>query len=376
MFKSQKNKNQEGQALVSGLILLIFTLFFSIYFLFISESYSRNYSNIQKARESTLRESSKIANLINQITINNQLILQSISVAEDAYAEAAEIGLYVSFNQPYWESYGILNQKNFSLNHFLLSDKTKNSLNLIYSSLLNKSARGLFLAKSLSEKNKKIIEKIPNHISMHFIRSSNADVFCFSLESRNKYYQKPGFHNIPIYENLYHFYLEKKGCKLTQSRGLYGFFNSQLPLIFSNESDDILSYKSFNSILKNDFYGIWYVDPNKYKEFFNSLYFNSRSFVEENSKFTVISKNLSKITFFQDIKLNQKEIISGFSKIINARITHPYFYCQPNKNQFGDFIFEEDFLNIDQCALDKNYFIKSFFYPNWISLITKEVDKK
>ncbi len=376
MFLSHQNRDQEGQALVSGLILLVFTLFFSIYFLFMSETYSRNYSNIQKAREHALRESSKIANLINQITINNQLIIQSISVAENAYAEAAEIGLYIGFNQPYWESYGLLNQINSSLNHFLLSDKSKNSLNLIYSSLLNKSARGLFLAKSLSEKNKKIIEKIPDQISRHFIQSSNAEVFCFSLESQNKYYQKPGFHDIPIYENLYHFYLEKKGCKLTQSRGLYGFLNSQLPLLFSSENDDILSYQSFNSILKNDFYGIWYVDPTQYKAFFNSLYFHSGSFVEENSKFTVISKYLSKIPFFQDIKLNQKEILSGFSKIINVRITHPYFYCQPNKNQFGDLIREEDFLKMDQCILNENYFIKSFFYPSWTSLITKEEDKK
>lgn len=246
IFLKDINECQRGQAFVSGIIFLLFTLLFSIYFLFMAEAYFRNYSNIEKARESILRKSSQVANLINQISINNQNIIASLGIAENAFAEAAEIGLYIGFSQPYWESYGILNQKvlikdlTSPLKEHTLSFSSRSTLKILYSSLQNQSARGLFLAKSLSEKNRKIIAKLPPKIAKNFIRSSNSDVFCFALETQKKYYQKPGFHHFPILENLYHFYLEKEGCKIKQTRGLFGVLNFTLPLLSSSEANDIL----------------------------------------------------------------------------------------------------------------------------------------
>lgn len=335
---------QSGQAFVSGIIFLLLTMLCSVYFLFMSESYFRNYSNIQKAREQILRESSSVANLINQLAMNNQLILQSISVAENAYAEAAEIGLYIGFTQPYWETYGALNLEKSFVSNSILSKKSKSSLQLIYLNLRNKSARGLVLAKSLSKKNKKIVEKMPTKIAKYFSPSSNSEVFCFALESQKKYYQKPGFHQIPIYENLYHFYLEKEGCKLKHTRGLLGGINFRLPLLSSSGFNEVISYKSFDFILRNDTYGIWYVDRTQLKYFLLSLYFDSEEDVKENSKFTIITKYIAKLKYFKDIDINNKEILSGFSRNIKTRVIHPYFYCGNNKNNFGDFITEEDFM--------------------------------
>ena len=51
-----------------------------------------------------------------------------------------------------------------------------------------------------------------------------------------------------------------------------------------------------------------------------------------------------KLKYFKDIDINNKEILSGFSRNIKTRVIHPYFYCGNNKNNFGDFITEEDFM--------------------------------
>lgn len=383
MSLKNSKENQSGQALVSGIVFLLFALLFSVYFLFMSESYIRNALNIEKARENTLKNSAHVANVINQISLNNQNIIAALAIAENAFVESAEIGLYVGFAQPYWETYG-LKQKtstntylpatraHFFLKEEHLSNSSKETLEKLYSAFRNQSARGLFIAKSLSEKNKNLIAGLPPEISKNFMRSSNSDAFCFALETQKKYYQKPGFHDILILESLYHFYLEKEGCKIKQQGGIFGFLNLSLPLQTSSESDHILSYKDFDLILKNSQYGIWYVVPENSQNFLSSLKFQSENSVQENKKLTIISNFLAKIPYFQELNLNKKALLSGFSKKINSRITHPYFICSKDSKWNGDFLTENDFQNKANCSLSKGQFIKSFFYPKWTPLISSE----
>lgn len=109
--------------------------------------------------------------------------------------------------------------------------------------------------------------------------------------------------------------------------------------------------------------------------FLSSLLFQSRNFVEENNKFTVIAKYLVKIPYFHKLNFNEKTLFSRFSKKISSRITHPYFICSSKNNWSGDFLNENDFQNRTACPLSKGQFIKSFFYPKWTSIISSEEEK-
>lgn len=373
------NNNQSGQALVCGLLFLLISMFCGIYFLFFSEIFIRKYSNLEKEREYVLRQAANIANEINQLSINNQTIIASLGAAENAFSEAVEISLYIGFTQPYWETYKNLNNNiseitNQKFNEDVLSYSSKLDVKRIYNSLKNQSARGLFLAKSLSEKNKAIVEALPKEISKYFVRASNSDVFCFALETQKKYYQYPGFHHLPILEKLYHFYLEKKSCKIFQTQGLFGTLIPQMPLISSSESDDILSFSLFDNLLKNVEYGIWFVPISNAELFLSALFFELEKEIEVNSKFTVVYNYLSKIKYFSFLDLNKNEQLSTSYKKIRSRITHPNFICSYKRNKFGDFLNEFDFQKIRSCSLNSGQFIKSFFYPKWTPIISSEKD--
>ncbi|APJ04071.1 hypothetical protein [Silvanigrella aquatica] len=377
-YFKHKQDNESGQALVTGLIFLIFTLLCSVYFLFFAEAYFKNYSQIQKVREQGLKKASLVAHALNQISMNNQNIIASLAVAQNAFAEAAEIGLYVGFTQPYWDTYGVLNKKKTvkmkSKESYLSSVSSKN-INILYTSLQNQTARGLFVAKSLHEKNKKIVALLPQELQSFFIPASNANTFCFALETQEKYYKKPGFHNIFLFEHLYRFYLEKENCVIKHVPKLFGSINVSFSLLSSSETNTILSYKNFDVMLKKEFYGIWYVNPKNSFEFLKSTLFYSVNSIEENPKFTVIAKFLDIIPFFKNLNLSDKTLLSGVSKKIKFRITHPYFICTQNNNWNGDFLKERDFENISQCSLSEGQFIKSFFYPKWTPLISQEENK-
>ena len=346
-----KNK-QNGQALVSGIIFLIFTLLFSVFFLFMAESYFRNYSNIEKARQDTLKQSATVANKINQIAVNNQTIITALSFAQSAYAEAAKIGLYIGFAQPYWETYGIRNGKLpteplIITKEHSLSDKSTKAIKNVYKAYMLKSARGLYLAKSLSEKNKNIIAGLPPFIANKFMRSSNSDTFCYALETQSEFYRKSK-NSLPLklYNSLYNFYLEKDGCTLKHKKGiLNGKIPFEITIFSSSEPDKIFSYKDFDNILKNVSYGIWYVEPKNAHNFLDSLYFESQNMVSENKKFIVISNAISKIPYFSKLNINKKIYLSGFSKKIKSRITHSNFVCSNHSNWNGDFLTESDFKN-------------------------------
>lgn len=111
--------------------------------------------------------------------------------------------MYVGFSQPYWETYGVLNQKIPGSTAIIVSEKSlsessKKNINFLYNSFQLKTGRSLFIAKSLSEKNKIIIRSLPKKIAKYFVRASNADTFCFALETQ-KILQISGFHNFPVF---------------------------------------------------------------------------------------------------------------------------------------------------------------------------------
>lgn len=129
----KKNSDQSGQMLVSALILLVILLVFLLFIFFVAESYIRNYSNMNIARNEILKENTEVSNILNELSINNYLIVQSLSVAQKAFLQASELSLYYSFSQPYWKTHSTLETSKIeeSFDNYL-SAETKKNIQLSY----------------------------------------------------------------------------------------------------------------------------------------------------------------------------------------------------------------------------------------------------
>ncbi|KAB8033221.1 hypothetical protein [Fluviispira multicolorata] len=381
-MKVLKLKNQHGQALISGLIFLVFSMLCVAFFLFISESFYRVYSNINKEREYRIKENSFVANKINQLSINNQYILSALSVAQNAFAESTEIGLYVSYFQPYWLTYGFIN-KNSSNDKFenigkknALSMESEKYVNNAFKTYRLKSARGLYIAISLAEKNEKIINSLPQNIKKYFMQSSNSEVFCLALASQSKNYGFPGFFNIPLLENLYNFYIDQDECQLSHYNSSYRVVNKILPFLSDAEPNLFLDYNKMTEILKKSTqFGVYFVSFSQAKNFLNELYIDNYSDILVNPKFTKISNYLSKIPFFSSLNLSENVFLQSVPKNIYVRISHPYFVCSGKSSWQGDFLQEKDWKKEATCLLSRELFYKSFFTPHWAAFVTQEEGK-
>ncbi|WP_186645139.1 hypothetical protein [Fluviispira vulneris] len=369
-----------GQALVSGLIFLILAMLSTLFFLFISESFYRAFSNINKERENKLRDLSLIAHKLNHISLNNLQIITALSVAQNAFAESAETGLYISFSQPYWQTYQSLQKASvhsdgdFKKN--ALTQKNKEYINNIYKSFRLKSGRGLFIAKSLAEKNKVIINSLPKNIQKYFVQSSNKDVFCLSLASQGKKYISPGFINLPLIENLYNFYLLRDDCQLSHKNGAYAVVNKILPFLSGTESNLVLDYEKLAEHLNQTVnFGLSLVSFTQAKSFLYDLYLQDSPKLKANVKFTKVTKYFTKIKFFKSLNLENEDFFNSSPKDILVRITHPFFICSAKSKWQGDFLEEKDWQHLTACSLSEGNFYKSFFTPNWIALVTQEKGK-
>ncbi|MES2616187.1 MAG: hypothetical protein V4591_12330 [Bdellovibrionota bacterium] len=338
------NKQQSGQALIGGLILIVFVLIFSSYFLSVSESYLRLFSNSEQANSEIVQETSHYANILNEISINNQNIIAALTVSQDALLRGLESGVNIAFHQPYWLTYSALkNNKN------TLDTNTKNIISRLFSSYSLSSARGFFIAKSLAKKNNTLLKKFPLQIQQYFIQSPNSQVLCFTLQARKKYYNSPGILGLPP-SAFYHFNMnieEKNNCAIeNRINTLNKILEKSLVMLYSSEKDRILDYSQLDNLssYKDNQYGILYVDPKQKDNFINSMSFTSSDTISSpEKKFQLIEKTLSKMNFFKDMNLNKEENLKKSPLINEFIITHKFISGSVSNEQF----------------------LKSFFYPNW-----------
>lgn len=370
--KNHRSNRESGQALLTGLFFLIFTLLFFSYFIYFSESVERFYQNHEVAKLQALKDSTQIANALNQIAINNQNIVTAIAEAQNAFTAATELGLQLSYHQPYWETHSIF-QKTTRKDLFsnTLSEKTKKFLEENYSSYALASARGFFIAKSLSEKNSRILKSIPKNIAQFFSHTTNAQVHCLALSTQAKYYYPNGM--TPLPPSLYNFYLAQKDCQISHPRS-FDFLPvpKNLPFFTSGEGNNILSYQKidvFMPHLSDIQYGIYYVPPKNSQPFILSLKKEVKTSTQSIKKtYNIVENYLFEIPFFNDLK-KQKNSISNFYPSQNAsivRISHPNLICENGH----PFLAEEDWEKIEICYLNVNYFLKAFFSPKWTSFLT------
>ena len=334
-----QNKNESGQVLVSGLFFLVFGLLFCAYFLSTSEIFFHFFSNEEQANENCVKKTSYYANQLNEISINNINIISSIVLAQKALLKSLERSLDVAYHQPYWDKKITSGQK--------LSQNSKKIIESLFKTHSLTSARGFFIAKSLSERNKEIIHTFPYEIRKFFIQSTNTQVNCFAFEAEKKYYQSPGILNI-------HSFLKDFDFGFIKSYHYNMNLSLENSCAFKHGSKNILNYALLeNYSNKNDTqYGISYVDPKDRAQFTHSLIFYSNQTIENPiKKFLFIRQFLSKIPYFKELNFNSENTLNKSPIQNKFKITHPNLSCHSIIN--------------DDCLISKNKFLKSFFKANW-----------
>lgn len=365
--------SQSGQMLVSSIFFLGFLSFFLIFFLFISEAYIRNYSNVNIARNEVLKQNTQLANILNEISINNRLVIISLSVAESAFLQASELGLYIAYAQPYWKTYSTFQKsKNEAMFDSYLSDESMHKIQDQFLFLQEKSARGLYYAKSLVQKNKKLLNQLPFEIAKYFNFSSNAASFCIALKSLDHLFANSGNFSFPILEKSYPFLFHRKNCTLLHKRNGFMQFSDKIPILSTNISDEFLILEKLKVDKSKIDYGVLYVPFDHVNDFLNNLSFFAKKEIEYQKNYAVIFNYIKKIFEFDSVfGLNLKL----YSKIINVKVTHPNVECQEKNRKIVGNLMSNNLKQKSACIPSRNNFLFSFFLPHWIALISSEKDK-
>lgn len=368
----KKNSDQSGQMLVSALILLVILFVFLLFIFFVAESYIRNYSNMNIARNEILKENTEISNILNELSINNYLIVQSLSVAQKAFLQASELSLYHSFSQPYWKTHSTLETSKIeeSFDHYL-SAETKRNIQQSYLELQSKSARGLVFSKSLVQRNKFLLNKLPQKIAQYFIFSSNSASFCLGLKNIEKQMNYPGFFYFPLLENFYSFYFKHEQCKVLHKRKNFIEFINKIDFLSYATEDTFYVLENLNIISRNIDYGILYIPYKNAKNFLNDLFALAPKMVNYKNNYSVFYRYINRI--FGDSFIAESNLFK-YSKNIYSRIIHPNLNC---KWEWGDnlevIIAHQEYFD-KNCTVKENDFLFSFFLPHWVAVINFEKD--
>lgn len=328
------NDNESGQALVGGIFFLLLVMLSSLYFVSVVNGMNSLYFDTLKNRFSLIEKTSKYANILNEIAINNQNIIASIISTQVAYISSIENGLTISYEQPYWHTYAKFSKPNGEV----LSEQSKMTLEKSFQSNSMVSARGFMVAASLANENRKLIRELPLFIQSFFSHSTNNDTACLALE-----FLEPDLHNSKfstfIVPRMYQFGVSKVNCSLEHKNNvLRQLIHSSLPVLYSNDSDLIIEFNKIDDYFNHAekfAYGISFVKPEISHAFIRALQFSQQSRLET-----------------------------------KVRITHPKFKCRQKTNSKGDFIVENDWNK--NCTVSVNHFLKAFLTPNWAAIVTSQ----
>jgi hypothetical protein len=368
-----KKNGESGQALVTGMFFIVFTLLFCGYFLYVSESYFHFFSNEEQASHEVVFKASAIANALNEIAINNQNILASVAAAQDAPLRALERGYQLSYSQPYWETgnpFKSLNIRNvitqiadnYQEGRSLLagvkfmklepSRSNKNLINMLFKVHATTSARGFIVAKALAERNKELVKSLPQPLKKLFVQVSNAQVHCFALQAQNQHYSNPGILNlvnftIPyVNAHLYAYHMEiGSGCAV---------YHETTNVMYQHNKISLLNYKDIDTGVEGQApqYGIYLVPLENKSSFLKELSFSSETRVGKvDEKFVQIRTYLATIPYFKDVNLDSDEDLKRAPLVSQFQMRHPLLEC----SQEGE----------KECSPSDNNFLKSFLRPNW-----------
>ena len=99
-----KRESESGQALLTGLILMVLMSFVTLYFGYFSESTARSVYRMTQSRIALLQNRNEIAVALNQISFNNRNMLVSLATAENAIFEAFDSASTLADLRPAWKT--------------------------------------------------------------------------------------------------------------------------------------------------------------------------------------------------------------------------------------------------------------------------------
>lgn len=335
----KRNNRESGQILIGGLFFLFLAGLSSVYFISISNIINELYSNTLKLRFEAINMAAKQANILNQISINNQLIISEVLSAHIAYITAIESGLNLTAHQPYWETYSHFKESD---NLSALSQDSSKSIEKSFSSYALISGRGLYGAKAIANQNIELIKQLPKNVQRLISQSSNAFVHCLALEIQAPDLNPSQYFKFSV-PTLTPIGLTKNSCSLYEKNNSFlTKITSSLPMLTANDDDLVISFEMIDKYFnfkENFSYGVIYVKPKFASKFISILKFNS------------------------------------FDKLgATIRISHPEFSCLNQRFADGDFILEQDWQK--PCHISINQFFRAFLKPHWAALVTHQAMRK
>ncbi|MBX9703368.1 MAG: hypothetical protein K2X39_04370 [Silvanigrellaceae bacterium] len=355
---------QDGQALVTALLMLCVTLIFTLYFIFFCETQLNILSIINKTRLASLEKNIVYSQILNEVSIHNKNILSALALSANAFIEATNLGMYQSYAQPYWEANKIFSSS--------LSEESQRKIQIIFSALEKRAARGFVIAEGLSQKNNLLLKELPEAATQYLSRLSNKETFCLSLETQKEFYKNKHISYLSAPQDiLYDFSLDVKDCILQSKNNK---FNLQQPpeilnLLFRSKKQNYIF--NFSTEIKkgdtygNPSYGIWYIkEAQNLAPFLAALESSKKDSPFSANQFNVVTKlvtNLSKRIerhFYEKGSLNKQIKIS-------AKVFHPLLNCEKPVSGI-------DFEQANLCIINEKNIFFSFFTPKWTSLLTRQ----
>lgn len=374
-------KNQEGQALVTGLAFLIFCGLICLFFLSYAEKALRMQLSTTAARGVMLQEQMKVASLLNQISFNNRNILASLALSANAFTEAADLGIYLAVIKPFSEARSIGDKATFDP-----------EVQGLFNAYGNRVARGLKIAHALTLENKKIVEQIESKI--HEIKgdlrvTSPEKTWCLAIESAHQDHPI----KIPVLDVLVNNFLTGgdflyKGCALTRS----GKSNSSSHTLIMPFEQAVSSYRNSDAD-----YGVTYVSPeNSAAHFIHALIQKSSQRERGGSKVDLLNSGLVQVHKYSSQLLDPQEKNPDSVQTpklpfaFTTAITHPSIrslqICKKYHPKYlnitgartqqrrlcGALLTRSDFNGIKNSDFEPGEFLFAFFSPSWVPFLISQ----
>lgn len=348
-----KNKlmREDGQMIVGGLFAFGLIAFMVLALLSRSHKVETIVLEINRARNECLVQANEIADTLNAIATTNKNILVAFAIAQNAYVDAAQTGIYLSLAVPYWER----PQKRSRID-----DDTQT----IFNAFGTRTRRGLIAAHNLINRQHKLIDKLAQlapQTKNDWRELTVESTLCLSLNAGIRDTSDFG-------DNI--------------GSGVMGFFAGGLSPIIGNgkfeESDCELAYNN-REILElddlienfdpqNEFPRMKFPDDSKGKfEFLAHLsgscnpldpYFDApRPGQAERVNETV--QNHIDSNYQSSLKMN-----------MSFAFTHPDLSIAKFNNHAP--LYAEDFQNFEATDEEKNIVRYAFFRPYWVPQLTNE----
>lgn len=344
----------DGQIIISGLIFFIIGTVISLLFLCFAHILQTTYNSSQETQINSLINANNQAQVLNEIALNNQNILSALIIFANAFLQSSELGIYLSYSEPYWKVYNAQKYKDGE------NTELFKRLEEIYHSYYKKGARGLILAKGYSERNSTLLKKLSMRSSRYLKKTTLSDALCFALKIQDSFLNSPGVYDIPLYENLYNFYLHDDDCILRHEKNILSeVLNPDLELIFSSDDSTFYDMKEFLNAFDKDSLKIGltlFKSKESLESFLESLVlFNNKKYLDKDISF------LYKSFFY---KILRKKTETSFLVNSWSALIHPEFNCFDFRKQN----FYRD------CQVSFEAALRALFLPYWTA-ITHKVEK-